>query len=120
MTDTDKNSSTKPASPSASKPDAARRALLRGLAVGVPSIVTLASGSAWGAAGSIPCFNGVYQGNVEVVNGNYVFKNPVPPDGSGSSAGDPVTQANTSQFCWNSGGPTAWENLPASAARRTA
>lgn len=105
-----------PASPN--KPDAARRALLRGVAVGLPSIVTLASGSAWGAANSVPCFNAVYSGKITngatsgtyKYNGNYVIGTTT------VQTNDPVTKANTSQFCWESGATTAgypsWGSLP--------
>lgn len=109
MSKTDKPSS---APASSKKPDAARRALLRGVAVGIPSVVTLASGSAWGAAGSVPCFNAVYAGRFETIttgpdSGRYKFTQAV----GTAQPGDFVTTSNTSQFCWNSGGPIPWNQL---------
>lgn len=106
-----------PASPN--KPDAARRALLRGVAVGIPSVVTLASGSAWGAANSVPCFQAFYNGKI---TGTGTGTDPYKWNGTYTigtttvTANEPVSKANTSQFCWDSGATAAsypnWGSLP--------
>lgn len=97
------------ASPSASsKPDARRRALLRGAIKGAalaPAIVTLKSGSAWAAAGSITCYARNY--NVVVKPGtselNVFLNDPV----TGAPTATQITRGQISRTCWESGGNLA-------------
>jgi hypothetical protein len=103
-----KTEKTSPAPSAASKPDAARRALLRGAIKGAalaPAIVTLKSGSAWAAAGSVPCYQKTY--TVQAVGGsdnlNVFLNDPI----TGQPTSTQITQGQVSATCWSSGGNLA-------------